>query len=55
MCEKCVYAKKVLVSDSPTKVGIVAYECKKKNGLYLYITMCMDFQLVDAEEWHEID
>ena len=50
MCEKCEYAEKLLVSDSPTKVGIVVYKCKKKNGLYLYVTMCIDFQPVDAEE-----
>ena len=54
MCEKCVYADKVLVSDSPTKVGIVAYKCKKKNGLYPYVTMCMDFKPVDTEERYEI-
>lgn len=52
MCEKCVYAEKVLVSDSPTKVGIVAYKCKKKNGLYPYpyVTMCMNFHSVDEEK-----
>lgn len=50
MCEKCVYAVKVLVSDSPTKVGIVACKCKKKNALYPYpyVTMCIYFQPVDA-------
>jgi len=53
MCEKCVYAEKVLVSDSPTKVGIIAYKCKKKNCLYPYVTACIDFQPVGTKEYTE--